>query len=77
MRYSNVLICIFVEKKAIIFHVFVIWCLVLFVEICICVILFNTYVRLCLIFWNNSTAETVTLNVYISLQGRMGLKNRP
>ena len=43
------------------------------VEIYIYVILFNTYVRLC---WNNPAAETVTLNGYICLQGRGGLKNR-
>ena len=30
------------------FSCFVIWCLVLFVETCICVILFNTYARFCL-----------------------------
>ena len=39
---------VYVRTYTISFHVFVIWCLVLFVEICICVILFNTYVQLCL-----------------------------
>ena len=28
------------------------------------------------IFWNNPTAETITLNAYTCLQGREGLKNR-
>ena len=35
----------------------------------ICAIVFKR------IFWNNSTAEAVTLNAYICLQGRGGLKN--
>ena len=37
---------VYVRTYTISFHVFVIWCLVLFVEIRICIILFNTYVRL-------------------------------
>ena len=37
---------VYVRTYNISFHVFLIWCLVLFVEICVCVILFNTYVRL-------------------------------
>ena len=53
------------------FHVFIIWYFVLFAEICICIIMFNTHVRLySKNFWNNPIAEAVTLNAYICLQGR-------
>ena len=70
----------YVRTYNISFHIFLISCLDLFVEICVCVILFNTYARLGIgfkrIFWNNPTAETITLNAYTCLQGREGLKNR-